>query len=213
MNLSKCPHCGGDLLMGRVRLPGYGGYLSPYVDKIVALATAGKTHIMIADVLFKDGIRPPISDRGSVKYLRVLIASSVRNILESSGIAVEDLNVRKFRERREAIVAHREQGKTYAEISRIAGVSGSRVAQIIANEQRRSRRNRRPDDLAVTDETVIVDAFDLDARVRHCLINEAIVTVGDLKKMTIDQLLKIPNFGKTSAIQLRRAMRTKGIEI
>jgi len=58
-----------------------------------------------------------------------------------------------------------------------------------------------------------VTDFELSVRSRNCLQRMGIQTLGDLTKITEQQLLASKNFGETSLVEIREIMQSKGLEI
>jgi DNA-directed RNA polymerase subunit alpha len=60
---------------------------------------------------------------------------------------------------------------------------------------------------------VSVTDFELSVRSRNCLQRMGITTLGDLTRITEQQLLGSKNFGETSLVEIREMMHSKGLEI
>ena len=60
---------------------------------------------------------------------------------------------------------------------------------------------------------VPVSDFELSARARNCLERANIVTLGDLTRISENDLLAGKNFGETSLTEIREMMETKGLRI
>ncbi len=71
---------------------------------------------------------------------------------------------------------------------------------------------RRQDRLAQVLSIPISD-FELSVRSRNCLQRLGIHTLGDLTRITEQQLLASKNFGETSLVEIREIMRSKGLQI
>lgn len=62
MTIEKCPACGQRLKPKRERKPPRPRYLSAFADKIRQLYLEGRSITAIAETLYADGVRPPVSD-------------------------------------------------------------------------------------------------------------------------------------------------------
>ncbi len=71
---------------------------------------------------------------------------------------------------------------------------------------------RRQDRLAQVLSIPITD-FELSVRSRNCLQRLGIHTLGDLTRVTEQQLLSNKNFGETSLVEIREIMASKGLQI
>ncbi|MCS7161101.1 MAG: DNA-directed RNA polymerase subunit alpha C-terminal domain-containing protein [Gemmatales bacterium] len=69
-----------------------------------------------------------------------------------------------------------------------------------------------PDKLQQVLDTPVTE-FELSVRVRNCLERMNIKTLGDLTRVTEEQLLASKNFGETSLKELRAVMESKGLRI
>ncbi|HEX6984349.1 MAG TPA: DNA-directed RNA polymerase subunit alpha C-terminal domain-containing protein, partial [Planctomycetaceae bacterium] len=58
-----------------------------------------------------------------------------------------------------------------------------------------------------------VSDFELSARARNCLERANIVTLGDLTRISENELLAGKNFGETSLTEIREMMAAKGLRI
>jgi DNA-directed RNA polymerase subunit alpha len=58
-----------------------------------------------------------------------------------------------------------------------------------------------------------VTDFELSVRSRNCLQRMGISTLGDLARVTVQQLLASKNFGETSLVEIQEMMTAKGLEI
>lgn len=61
--------------------------------------------------------------------------------------------------------------------------------------------------------TVPVTDFELSVRARNCLQKMGILTLGDLTRVTEQELLASKNFGETSLVEIREMMVSKGLQI
>jgi len=71
---------------------------------------------------------------------------------------------------------------------------------------------RKQDRLAQVLNIPVTD-FELSVRSRNCLQRMGITTLGDLTRVTVQQLLGSKNFGETSLVEIQEMMATKGLEI
>jgi DNA-directed RNA polymerase subunit alpha len=58
-----------------------------------------------------------------------------------------------------------------------------------------------------------VETMDLSVRASNCLASEKILTIGQLVKMTEDDLLKVRSFGKTSLREIKRKLADIGLSL
>src|SRR5205823_7914734 len=58
-----------------------------------------------------------------------------------------------------------------------------------------------------------VTDFELSVRSRNCLKKMNIRTLGDLTRVTEQQLLSSKNFGETSLLEIKEMMTTKGLRL
>ena len=58
-----------------------------------------------------------------------------------------------------------------------------------------------------------VDTLPLSVRTQNCLLNNSIVTLGDLVKRTEFELLDTPNFGAKSLAELKDFLSSVGLSI
>src|SRR5581483_12037982 len=58
-----------------------------------------------------------------------------------------------------------------------------------------------------------VTDFELSVRSRNCLKKMNIRTLGDLTRVTEQQLLSSKNFGETSLLEIKEMMQTKGLHL
>ena len=58
-----------------------------------------------------------------------------------------------------------------------------------------------------------VDMLDLSVRSKNCLDSENILTIGDLARLTEQDLLKVRNFGKTSLKEVKSKLAALGLSL
>jgi len=58
-----------------------------------------------------------------------------------------------------------------------------------------------------------VESLDLSVRASNCLASQKISTIGDLVKMSDDELLKVRSFGKTSLREVKRKLADLGLSL
>ena len=58
-----------------------------------------------------------------------------------------------------------------------------------------------------------IAALNLSARAGHCLQSEGIETVGQLLELSVEDLLKIQNFGKVTLLEVQEKLAENGLEI
>lgn len=61
--------------------------------------------------------------------------------------------------------------------------------------------------------SVPVTDFELSVRSRNCLQKMGINTLGDLTRVTVQELLNSKNFGETSLVEIRDMLESKGLEL
>ncbi|RIK73233.1 MAG: RNA polymerase subunit alpha domain protein [Planctomycetota bacterium] len=76
------------------------------------------------------------------------------------------------------------------------------------DEEARRRQDRLAQILNVP-----VSDFELSVRSRNCLQKMGIVTLGDLTRITEQELLSSKNFGETSLVEIREMLASKGLEL
>ncbi len=102
-----------------------------------------------------------------------------------------------------------ENGSTYPQIAHIYKLSRERVRQCVFRHIEGMRIRRKGN--------TIVDGSmrytDLGVRARNCLMNMGVKDLTELRGWTDRELLRCPNFGKSSLIDLKRACDMVGITI
>ena len=111
------------------------------------------------------------------------------------------------------IVEWREAGLSYTEIARRSGYCLKHVCHVHARELKRIEKERARSHQA---ETVPVldrklSLLDFSARLENCLRNSNIVTVRDVLAYTKGDLLRIPNFGRVCAAELKEKLAELGV--
>ena len=72
--------------------------------------------------------------------------------------------------------------------------------------------NQLPDKLEV-DTSASLDSLDLTIRTSNCLKAEAVETIGQLLTLSANDLLKIPNLGRLSLMEIRTKLGALGLRL
>jgi DNA-directed RNA polymerase subunit alpha len=81
-------------------------------------------------------------------------------------------------------------------------------SEMFYDEETQKRNDRLQQILSVP-----VTDFELSVRSRNCLQRMGVRTLGDLTRLTEQELLASKNFGETSLVEIRDMLRTKGLEL
>jgi DNA-directed RNA polymerase subunit alpha len=92
--------------------------------------------------------------------------------------------------------------------ARLYAKDASASGNILFDEeaQRRNDRLAQVLNIPVTD-------FELSVRSRNCLQKMGVRTLGDLTRLTEQELLNSKNFGETSLVEIREMLHSKGLEL
>lgn len=96
----------------------------------------------------------------------------------------------------------RANGMIFKDIGKALGVSPARARDIVLRGEKILGKSRPKEPRTYTE----VEMLELSSRSLHCLVNSGITTIGQLRAMSDDDLLSIPNLGRKSFYEIREVL-------
>jgi hypothetical protein len=201
-HIMKCPNCGYEPPEPPKPEPPpyeYTGYLKIYLPTILKLLRMGMQPFEVVETVEKlNKVSLPLAS-GMVAYIR-------------KRYGIEHKPAVSQRERDLEIVRRYGDGDQISmrKLGREYGISSERVRGILLNAERRANeqeRQRLAFQAAESFKDVPIEALHLPTRVRNCLRFDY-TTVGDVMKLSDAELLRMPNFGRTSIAALNKCLET-----
>ena len=191
----KCPNCGHELPKPAPKTYEYTGYLKPTLPQILTLLRMGQSPGDVAITMhqlhpqFHGGYFPT----GMINYIRKRYGIKSKSVPTPADYSERNLEiVRRYNSEE---ISMRKLGSEF-------GISAERVRGILYKAERKAETQAQHQ-LAFQVAEQIKDVplemlAELPVRVINCFKNLQCHTIGDAMKLSDAELLRIPNFGRTS---------------
>lgn len=195
----------------------YSGYLAPHLEDILAMDKQGIPRDQIANqVVPKLRETAPAYWLGYYQHLTDSeLARQIRPTL-SYVLARHGRKVPRpqpLRELGSEIVALRNEGWTFSKIGTKFKRSSTQVRVTYFRHLRETNLQQKLAQAGPVTDNTLIRMVPFSARVSNGLVNANIQTVGDLTMTTEAELLRLPNFGRTSLNEVTNFLRAQGKQL
>lgn len=186
----KCPNCGYQTPDPPEPPPipyQYTGYMKDYLPTILKLLRMGQSPGDAAHTLRQ--LHRRHFSTGMISYIRKRYGIKSKSASDN-----RDRDLEIVRRYNSETISMRKLGGEF-------GISAERVRGILYKAERKAMELRRQNEayqLAENLKDIPLDSLELPVRILNCFKNEQCVTVGDAMKLSEADLLRVPNFGRTS---------------
>jgi len=182
--MCRCPNCGFEI-EDPVLPYEYNGQYKPWLYEILNKLRQGiRPHVIAASIGQPEA-------KGTIGYLALRYGIVAKNNYENQ-------------QRNAEIVRRYLNGETMTALGGEYNMTKHRVSQLV---MRHLRENASSEIAINRAEEVPIEAMELSVRSYNCLRLDSIKTAGEIMQKSDAELLRIPNFGKTSLLDVHTAMR------